>query len=296
VTIYGLQYRPAPYAATSRGARLLPLIRLEFTSLFRTRWGAVGYLLCMVPTFVRLVMLLVWLDLLSFSGPPREMRHAPQVREFLPDNVTFYVDGIVDPAWGLLVFLMLTSLVTARAIAKDRATNALEFYWTRGVSPLGYFAGKWIGTLLLVATMTVLAPVVLWLLAVLLSDDWGLLAQTWSFMPGAVAGLCAFTAILVTLGTLVSAAAGNPNLASILWCMLLFGSWAVGQAGAGLMHKDSVVGLLSLFDAAGVIAHALAGIPQRGASVVGSAVLLLIVGGVLAALARRRLRLQEAIG
>jgi len=45
-----------------------------------------------------------------------------------------------------------------------------------------------------------------------------------------------------------------------------------------------------------VIARALAGIPQRGASVGGSTVLLLVVGGVLAALARRRLRLQEAIG
>jgi len=298
MTIYGTQYRPAPYAPTSAWQRLLPIVRLEFTSLFRSRWGIVAFCLCVFPSVIRLVMLLAWVGLLSFGGPVRRMQgNAPrELQEMMPEGVRFYVEPIVAPEHGFMVFMLLTTLVTARAIAKDRSTNALEFYWTRGISPLGYFGAKWLGSFLLVSTMTVAAPLVLWVAGSLLSDDWTFLHDTVGFMPGVVAGLLVFTASLTFLCILLSAIAGSPNLAMILWCLLLGGSWAVGEMVQSMSRTAGVGSRISLFDAAGALARALAGIPQRGVSIGGAAALLLGVAAVLAALARRRLRLQEAVG
>jgi ABC-type transport system involved in multi-copper enzyme maturation permease subunit len=298
MTIYGTQYRPAPYAPTSAWTRLLPIVRLEFTSLFRSRWGIVAFCLCLFPSVIRLVMLLIWVGVLSFGGPIRRMQgNAPrELQELMPDSARFYVEPIVAPEHGFMVFVLLTTLVTARAIAKDRSTNALEFYWTRGISPLGYFGAKWLGSFLLVSTMTVAAPVVLWVVGSLLSDDWTFLHDTAGFMPGAVAGLLVFTASLTGICILLSAIAGSPNVAMILWCLLLGGSLALGQVVQGMSGRVGIGTACSLFEAAGALARALAGIPQRGVSVGGAAALLLGSGAVLAALARRRLRLQEAVG
>jgi ABC-type transport system involved in multi-copper enzyme maturation permease subunit len=298
MTIYGTQYRPAPYAPTSAWQRLLPLVRLEFTSLFRSRWGIVAFFLCVFPSVIRLVWMLMWVGVLSFGGPALRIRsNAPrELQDMLPDNVRFYVEPIVAPEHGFMVFLMLTTLVTARAIAKDRPTNALEFYWTRGISPRGYFAAKWLGSFLLVSTMTVAAPVVLWLTGSLLSDDWSFFRDTAGSMPGAVAGLLVFTASLTGICILLSAVARSPNLAMILWCLLLGGSLVVAQ---WVGHRSGNLGIaasISPFVAAGALARALAGIPQRGVSLGGAAALLLGSTAVLAALARRRLRLQEAVG
>jgi len=137
---------------------------------------------------------------------------------------------------------------------------------------------------------------VLWVAGSLLSDDWTFLHDTVGFMPGVVAGLLVFTASLTFLCILLSAIAGSPNLAMILWCLLLGGSWAVGEMVQSMSRTAGVGSRISLFDAAGALARALAGIPQRGVSIGGAAALLLGVAAVLAALARRRLRLQEAVG
>ena len=294
MTIHGQQYRPAPYQPTSRWQRLQPLIRLEFTTLFRHRWGVLAFIVCIMPSIGRLVMLLSWLGVLAFGGPRMRGNAPPQLQ---PDRIDFYVDAIVAPEQGMFVFLCLTALATARAVAKDRRTNALELYWTRGISPRGYFLGKWLGTFLLVSSMTVATPLLLWLTGVLLADDWSFLEQTRSFMPAALAGLLVFTAVLTTLCIQLSAIAATPNAATIVWCLLLGGSSALGHIIGHVTRRQGLTASVSVFDAAGALARALAGMPQRGVSVSvpGAAVLLAALLIVFGALARRRLRLQEAV-
>lgn len=297
MTIYGLRYRPAPYVPTSTWRRLWPVARLEFGTLFRSKWGVALFLACLVPTFIWLIMLLVQLQVLSFGAPQaRRVMARPELRQFDPLQPDYYVEIVVSPDRGLLVFLLLTALVTARAIAKDRATNALELYWTRGISPRGYFVAKWFGSFLLAALPTVAGPFVLWVTGAFLWEDWSHFETTWRFMPRALAALATFTGALTAICILLSAIAGSPNLAMILWCMLLGGTSALAHVVSEVARAPAAVSWLSVWDAAGTLAREIAGIPERRASAVGAIVLL---GGLslgLLALVRRRLRLQEAVG
>ncbi len=167
MTIFGLHYRPAPYTPTGRLLRLWPLAAMELRSLFKSIWGVLLFGACALPTLGRMFFLLIWLGVIAFGrrGAPRDM--PSEMVEFVPTNVDFYVEQVVAPEQGMLVFLLLTAFVSSRAVAKDRATSALELYWTRGISPFGYFAAKWFGTFLLVASLTVLAPLFLWVIGVL---------------------------------------------------------------------------------------------------------------------------------
>ncbi len=302
--IDGLRYRPAPYRPTSRWERLRPLVRLEFGSIFRSKWGVAIFLATLIPSFVRLVILLIWTGALALGGGGgaagagmRKMGERPpeQIQELLPDHVGFYTEGVVAPGWGLVMFLVLTSLVTARAIAKDRATNALELYWTRGISPIGYFLGKGLGCFLVTGMMTIAAPFVLWVTGVFLAEDWSFLAKTWTFLPGVLLGLTVFTASLTTICILLSAIAGSPNLAAILWCLLLAGSEAFGQIISNVLKLPAIGSSVSVFDAAGTLARTCAGNVDRDASPMGAAISLCSIIAVLSVVLRRRLRLSEAV-
>lgn len=297
MTIYGMDYRPAPYEPIAGWRRLWPLVHLEFSALFRSRWGIALYVACLFPSIVRLVFVLIWSGVFATGMRGRMPGNRPQQFDwFVPDNPAFYLEQVVASESGLVPLLVLTALTTSRAIAKDRTTNALELYWTRGITPYGYLLGKWAGSFALVATVTVVAPLVLWLTAVLFAEDWSFLADTGPFMPGVLAGLLCFTFALTSICLLFSAIAGTPNLAMILWALLLGLSTAVANIAAEALRDAGAASWLSVFESAGAVARAVAGQPQRGAPVLSSVLTLAVVGGGLALLARRRLRLQEAIG
>ncbi len=297
MTVYGLDYRPRAYQPIGRLQRLAPLVHNEFTALFRGRWGMLLFAACVFPTVIRLVMLLAWLGLLGFGGPMRRAseRANGDLRQFVPTNVEFYIEQVVAVEQGFFVLLLLTAFATARAVAKDRATNALELYWTRGISPLGYFFGKWAGAASLLGLVTVAGPMLLWLIGVLFAEDWSFLSETVGFMPAACLGLLLFTALLSLLCLFVSAASSSAMIATILWCMLLGGTEALAEVLTGLdvfATRQSV----SVFDAAATLARAVAGIAQRPQELDGAMGLMAFLLVALGLLARRRLRISEAIG
>jgi len=246
---------------------------------------------------VRFVMMLIWLGLLAFDG--RSARHAAhdvpnELQGFVPTNVKFYVDSIVALEQGFFVLLLLSAMTCARAIAKDRATNALELYWTRGISPLGYFLGKWLGGFLLIGCLTILGPALLWLTGALLAEDWSFLQETIGFVPSALAGLTAFTIVFTALGLLVSAVSSSANVAMILWCILLGGSLAASGAMRELTNDDQVL-QFNVWECAATLARACTGTVPPYGSVGGALVMLGALVVVLVVVARRRLRTTEAI-
>ncbi|MGE3171107.1 MAG: hypothetical protein AB7O97_00690 [Planctomycetota bacterium] len=298
MTVHGLDYRPGPYRPTGRLQRLWPLAVVEFRSLFRGKWSIALFLVCAFPSLVRLVLLLFWLGVLGVGGDRarRAGAAAPgEFGQFVPTNIDFYVEQVVAPNHGLLPLLVLTALTTARAVAKDRATNALELYWTRGISPLQYFAGKWLGALMQIGTLTVGVPVVLWVVGVIFAEDWSFAADTIGFMPRAVLGLGVFTALLAALGVLVSAFSAGANVATVLWCLLVGGSQVVAEL-LGILTRDDYGAWISVWDAAAALARTVAGSAGPGDSAAGAAILLGGLGALLVALARRRLRITEAVG
>ena len=294
-----LHYRPLDCERVTGLKRLWPLARQEMTTLFRTKWGVALFFVCLFPSLGRLVMLLIMFGVVDFG--PRALRERltenlpPDLDHINPARAAFYFETALSTMPGMVFFLMLTSMVVARCIARDRATNGLELYWTRGISPWGYVFGKWLGGFLLTASMTVLMPLVLWLAAWFLAKDPALLTATAGQFFLGLLGLALMTAIWTAIGALISAIASSANLAMVLWAMLIVGSSAVAFVLSRALGEPELRSCLSFWDAGRVVVRDLASLPQRNVSVGGAYVMLLALTTVLFALARRRMRVVEAL-
>jgi ABC-type transport system involved in multi-copper enzyme maturation permease subunit len=293
-----LAYRPAAFAPVPSWRRWWPLAQQEAGLLFQSRWGQAIVFLCLLPAVGRLVMLLILFGVLQF-GPPGMRAIGPgrprPLAAFDPLQVEFYVDPVLAAMPGMVVALLLSALVPARAIARDRSTNALELYWTRGISPYAYVLAKWVGSALLLGVVTVLAPLALWSTAALLHEDWGLLASTWWPMVQALAGLAAATLVWTALAILVSASCASANAAMVLWTMLLVGSAAVGAVAAAAARDPSLRTVFSLWECGALLARQVGGSAPRGAPVAGCLCTLGTVLFVLGLRAHRHLRVAEAV-
>ena len=294
-----LHYRPLECARVSGLSRLWPLARQEMLTLFRTKWGVALYFFCLFPSLGRLVMLLIVFGVVDFG--PRGLRDRmsqnlpPELEHLNPERAAFYFETALSTLPGMVFFLMLTSMVVARSVARDRATNGLELYWTRGISPWGYVFAKWWGGFLITASMTVLMPTLLWLGGALLAEDWSVLLGTGEQFLIGLFGIALMTAIWTGIGTLLSAVASSANFAMVLWAMLLVGSSALGFILSRVLREPALSSCLSFWDAGRVVVRDLAGLPQRDVSVLGAYAMLTTVAAVLLLLARRRLRVVEAL-
>jgi ABC-type transport system involved in multi-copper enzyme maturation permease subunit len=211
-----------------------------------------------------------------------------------PLAAEFYLQPVVLESF--LAFLALSTLISCRSIAKDRAADALELYWTRSVTPAGYFLAKWFGSFLLVGVGFVLLPACLWVFALLTAPDESFLATTATFLPRVLLALCAFTAAMTWIATGFSALCRSATFASILWVLLLVGSTAIAGVLSRLLRGETWLRALSPWSAARRLAEWIAGVSPRLdhapiAAAVSLGVLVLIVGILLA----RRLRLSEAV-
>lgn len=304
MTIYGHGYRArlAGYAPEPVWRRLWPIARHEFRTLFRTVWGVVLFVFCLLPSVFNLVVMLITLGVLQIGALPRNMpRHMPRgmsrelgnVANMLPDHVEFYVESILERS--LLQLLILTAFVGCRAIAKDRASNALELYWTRGIGPRGYFFAKWGGSFLLLLLVAVVAPLMVWVVGVFVAEDWGFLQDTIGFMPRVLLGHGLFVAVVAWLALSISGMVQQPNFASVLWLILVAGSGAVAALLSELLDDAGWTRYLGLWQSLGDLDRWIAGAPLLGDSGPHAAVSVLVYVAVLTLLMLRRMRRQEAI-
>ncbi|MBX3464865.1 MAG: ABC transporter permease [Planctomycetes bacterium] len=292
-----LKERSGRGAEVSGWRRSWPLAQAEFLTLFRSRWGVALFLLCLFPGLGRLVMLLIIFGVVNFGpvGLRARLQNRAEIPGLDPSRVDFYLEPVVSVMPGMVFFLLLTSLVVARTIARDRLANAMELYWTRGLSPLAYVACKWLGGWLVVASITVMVPLALWLTAGFLAEDWSLLATSAGGMARAAVGLVVVSAAWTGICLALSAICGSPNAAMVAWSMLLVGSSAVGVVLASALREPWLRSCLSLWEAGTVVVRAIAGVPQRGVSIPGACAMLAGCLIVTMLLARSRLRLEEAL-
>ena len=297
MTILGLRYRPGVYEPVPQWRRWLPLARHEFLSLFRSKWGVALFCACLLPMVIRLFVLMIRFGVVNFGAATRNqmVSRSQALAQWDPQRPDFFVEMVMGTFPGLFVLVLITCSVTAGAVARDRRTNALELFWTRGISPFAYLFGKWMGSLVLLAALTVGAPLFLWGVAVLLADDWSQLTTTLPFLLPMLGGLLLVTAAWTAICVLLSVLCSSPNQAVVGWCMLVVGSTAMGNVLAVVLRESSIRSWLSLWDAGGVLARAAAGMDSRG-SITPAA---LFLGGLIAVLwllAHRRLVLSEAVG
>lgn len=293
-----LDYREEHYAAVAPWRRWWPIAANEFGALFRSKWGVAMFCLCLVPGVGRLVMLLILFGVVRFlPGLQNRLSRGTEVH-LDPSRVEFYVEPVLSVMPGMVFALLLTSLVAARAVARDRVTNALELYWTRGISPGAYLFAKWLGCTLLLAVFTTLVPLALWVTALFLAEDTAPLLEMAPRFAAALAAVLVVTGVWNGICVLVSAACAMPNTAMVSWSMLIVGSAAIGVVLANALHQQWLVSCLSVWDAGVVLVREFAGLrhPRGGVSVGGAATTLASLLVVFWLIARRRLRIAEAIG
>lgn len=290
-----LDYREASFDPVTGWRLWWPIAAQEYRSLFRSKMGVAMFCVFLLPGVVRLVMLLVFFGVLRFGPPALRNRVAERDPTLDPHRVEFYLEPVLSVRPGMVFFLLLTSLVVARSIARDRVTNALELYWTRAVSPRAYVFAKWLGCCLLVGTVTVVVPVVLWLVTWLLADDgWRHLATAGPMGLG-LCGLAFATAALTGICVLLSAACATPNTAMIAWGMLIVGSSAVAVVLSTALGEPTLSSV-GIWNAGAILARTIADVPQRGVSWPVSLVTLAVLLLGAWSLARRRLALTVTIG
>ena len=292
-----LHYRPLCCERTTGYTRLWPLARQEALTVFRTKWGVALYLFCLTPGIVRLIMLLIMFGVIQFGPMPLRLgENIPAgMRHLDPKDASFYLHSTLEVMPGMVFFMLLTTMIVARSVARDRATNALELYWTRGISPWGYLFAKWWGGYLITATMTVALPLLLWISACLLADDWTLFQQTFAQFFVGLGAIAAVTALWTLIGTFVSASAASANAAMVIWCVLLVGTRALGGILSGILKEPELQSCLSFWEAGGVIVRSIADLPQQRTWLGGAVATMLALFLTTLLLARRRMRVQEAL-
>ncbi len=292
MVIHGAGYRRIDYEPTSTFERIRPLAIHEWRVIFRRIPGVLLFVACLGPSIFNVFLLLLQAGIWEFGDLTRLTERSPRLD---PNAMRFYLDPILGESY--LPVLILTTLVGCRAIAKDRAAGALEILWTRGITPVWYFVGRWLGSVLLLAVPCVVAPLVLWILAVLSAPDWQLLSTTIEFMPRLLLAATAYVMVVAYLAVGFSAVAGTPTFASILWMFLLVGSAAMGRVLAHVFPRDAYWKGLSPVDSAQRLVRAVVGDDRVGESdPIHAVVFLALVVVPLTVLVRRRLRLGEAVG
>lgn len=300
MTIYGVGYRQLSYEPTAMWRRLWPIARMEFRSMFRHRLGIIGFLLCQGPAIGSLVILMIQLGVWKLTGGDEAMTARSALVPFDQDSranpfsVLFFINPVIVES--RLPFIVLTFLVSCRAIAKDRGANALEIYWTRGITPMGYFLAKWFGSFLLLGVGFIALPALLWLLGILMASDSAMWDATISFMPRVLLSLILFTLLMSGLAVGFSALSRSPNFSSILWLFLIVGSAVFGQVLTRVFRGQPWLAAISPWDAAKRLVEWGSGVTGSDSDPIWSAWLVLgIIVCVLGTAVISRLRLGQAV-
>ena len=222
MTILDGSYGSFQYEPIGQLGRILALAKMEFSRIFKSKRGLTLFIACVVYVVVLLVF--AYFNL----GP--EAAEAARARDMLPPRMSpfrreFYLGFSTNE--GFLAFILLTAIISVRSISGDKAVNALEIYWTRGITPWGYFLGKWMGSFALLATVFVAGPLVVWVYGMVSAPDMFFIETTARFVPMILVALVLKCVVLSFLAVGFSALGSSPNVATFLWLIVILGSSAM---------------------------------------------------------------------
>jgi hypothetical protein len=147
-----------------------------------------------------------------------------------------------------VLLAVVIGLVAPALVSRDLRAKAWLVYFTRPVGRLEYILGKASILGVLVAAITVLPALCLWLMGVLVSPSVWVAVDTWDLPLKAIAASVVLAVPMVLLALAYSSLTGESRIASFAW----FATWAAcWVAHASLVTADTVATIRKA-EAAGV--------------------------------------------
>ena len=233
-----LGYRPWSGDRTTQVLRPWVVARSGISLVWRRRWLRTMLLLAWLPIVVPALALFAF----EYSSVEPDLQRVifqlmrgplgqPELASQLIDNP----DVARHQVWStliltffrypqLLAMVVLIGLVAPMLVSYDLRTKAYLMYFSRPLSPLQYVLGKSAVIWFLLAMIVTVPALLLYLLGVLLSPDFSVIAQTWD-IPLRILGASAVLMIPTTaLAMGYSSLTSESRYATFAW----FATWAMG--------------------------------------------------------------------
>lgn len=222
MAVYGHTYRPFEGEVTDPRRRFLVLARYAIKDLFASRLFLAAFLLCLTPTVVVCVRIYLGynLDFMSAFGID------PAVFEkFLAIDPKFFRSWVFIPQ--CVVAFLLGSRAAPAIVSRDLTNNGMPLFLARPISRWEYIAGKALAVLVVLATVTLVPALALFLFQSLVAGtDW--LGQYYWIAFSLAAGSLLWMVMLTLVGLALTALVRRALTAQLLFFALPFVFTAVG--------------------------------------------------------------------
>jgi hypothetical protein len=207
--IYDQGYRPFKGELASVRSRFLIIAANELRQAWKSKWFKRIAWFSFGPLIVFAVLVVV---AARFEGLGGQM------------------EDIWMPFWGIQMFfaMLMVFFIGRGAVGEDLRTGALTVYFSRPVSFMQYLGGKWVAIGAGVLGVTLLPGIVLAIFRWLAEPDAGVLDfLMWLGSFVLLSGLLALCTGWVVLA--ISALSGRARTAGIVWVILFFVSFGIGE-------------------------------------------------------------------
>ncbi|MAE75855.1 MAG: hypothetical protein CMJ85_03175 [Planctomycetes bacterium] len=184
MAIHDVGFRGYEGARTSALARITAIAKSDVSRTFRSWKFMLFYLVSIAPALFALAMLYLKFIIIEGQGNTTGIR-LPRSAGNAIDRL-FTVEGFLDFGQGAttLLTILFSAVVGAGILSRDRKAGALELYFTRGIRPWQYVAGKWLGVWFLLLCQVLFPFIIVWLFGIsVASEESGFVERTSKFMP-----------------------------------------------------------------------------------------------------------------
>jgi ABC-type transport system involved in multi-copper enzyme maturation permease subunit len=238
MAVHDFGYRGYEGVRSHAWSRALAIAWSEVVLNFKTKKFLVFYVGCISPAVVAFVLLYLRFVLAEGQGELAGVQFNRGFARFLGgvDRVEFFLD--TGRGFTTMLAILFSAVVGAGVISRDRRAGALELYFTRGIRPSTYVAGKVGGVFFLMLCQLLFPLLAAWLFGVAVAtEESGFVARTTAFMPRLVLAQAFLSATLAFWAVSLSASTDSARFALLRWVGGLF-ALQVASALFFQMFKD----------------------------------------------------------
>jgi ABC-type transport system involved in multi-copper enzyme maturation permease subunit len=232
MAIQDFGYRGYQGVRTGALRRVLAIAWSDIAQAFKTKKFLVFFAFCLSPAIMAFVVVYIRFIVIEGQGDLGGIdfrARGGMARMFgRLDTVEFFVD--FAKGGTTLLTILFSAVVGAGIVSKDRRAEALEIYFTRGIRPVHYVAGKWLGVVFLMLCQVLFPFLAVWLFGVAVaSAESEYFTRTAPFIPRVIAAQAFLCGTLAFFMVALSASTDSARFALLRWAGGLFLLMAVAR-------------------------------------------------------------------